>query len=1271
MPIDWTKLNDLDSDKDEKDNQLKQEHIKIEPQQDDISSDQISVEDTQFKDPTDLWIDFAMSEVKGAGEKLDKVRQMSVGLGEFMIEATTGILGAFTGASMGGHAATAEAIDPNKDLLEDINLTLAQKGLEQLQAGEEFGPIGSPQNTFMAVFGATMDMFTYHPRTEYGKALSGAVGSIFQKFQDWADNTGPIILEETKGTPLEPIGPELATAVHTLIAGIPYIVPPLIGKGAVSWRNKQLQRGVEKKVARIKEIVNDISNDIPPEIAITTVDQVMKPSAAISDLSAEGKFFRSPDDMTILAKEIQAKDGKIPTVVLERDSQGVLRLAEDADIDLLLLAQELGDAEVHIKIKSKTEFGARPKDQQASIEKDANIINKVYEKADADLHQMELSQRKSYLNQLKLALVDVSAETKARLIEQGGSAGERAVMMHDLIAGATPKAQLTYQRWEDIIYKKLSREEMSTLDQVIQSRRIIEIDKFHGTGKIKHPGKVSGDQHSNALINMRERLGEDVFNSLWKRSDEYFKATNEALGELYTNGLIDIKLYKELNKLKYEPRKFIDKLDPRRIETLGGKKITVHDSGLRELKSGDIRTLESDSRLLLAEYISRIENRVARNKANKALLDFAQLLPKNGWVKEVKKVEHTKRGKAKKVHVPEGWNRIDVLIDGKQVPLIMDSTMAVQWITQSPQMTAQLANTARVLSGSIIVRPLATGYNPGFALVNFPRDIVHAWLATSEFSKHLPMYTLQMEKSLQATFKDAWHKDGAFIDYINEGGGMNFLTHQGTKLLKHELSGTKLGPRWRHIKETTSKLNEFSEIWVRLALRDQAIRNGKTHLEATWIARNYLDFSQGGWFTKSADNAIPYLNASTQAFRTAARQAKKDPKRFATQMLWLQGTVASLWLANYYSNPAGWADVPSDVRRNNFVIMTPHSFIDQQGNTRYMYFKIKKDNFMLPFTALPEMLLERYMEGRIPKKEYLKTLKDTLPIIPTEFVPPTYSAYQTYASNHDFWTDRDIWRGADVPPEEEFKMAPDRPTAPVFIDQAEYTGLSPARMEAASKKLFPNNPFTSLTGSAYNIMTEGITPYDKSKHTLQILADTPILRRIIGITHPAARDMEEAEPISLAGTGVKFELSRKLDNMYFESKEDILSESTIRTWINAQPAEERDRLHKRLQTQKIYDKIMQRYQDSQGVPSRIWWMNTGNIDAVTRADLFYQKWRDANGNGRRAMERLSSQLQAAGLGYATEHFGRRFMDLKKEFGQDYNTDTELDEKIIKSRKDRR
>jgi len=48
---------------------------------------------------------------------------------------------------------------------------------------------------------------------------------------------------------------------------------------------------------------------------------------------------------------------------------------------------------------------------------------------------------------------------------------------------------------------------------------------------------------------------------------------------------------------------------------------------------------------------------------------------------------------------------------------------------------------------------------------------------------------------------------------------------------------------------------------------EQAYKNKDITREATFAARDYMDFGQGGGIAKALDNAIPYLNASIQGTR--------------------------------------------------------------------------------------------------------------------------------------------------------------------------------------------------------------------------------------------------------------------------------------------------------------------------------------------------------------------------------------------------------------------
>jgi hypothetical protein len=64
---------------------------------------------------------------------------------------------------------------------------------------------------------------------------------------------------------------------------------------------------------------------------------------------------------------------------------------------------------------------------------------------------------------------------------------------------------------------------------------------------------------------------------------------------------------------------------------------------------------------------------------------------------------------------------------------------------------------------------------------------------------------------------------------------------------------------------------------TRLAIRERALRRGKDGKEATFAARDYMDFGQGGTIVKALDNAIPYLSAGVQGMRGFWRALKDNP----------------------------------------------------------------------------------------------------------------------------------------------------------------------------------------------------------------------------------------------------------------------------------------------------------------------------------------------------------------------------------------------------------
>ncbi|GAH78424.1 unnamed protein product, partial [marine sediment metagenome] len=86
------------------------------------------------------------------------------------------------------------------------------------------------------------------------------------------------------------------------------------------------------------------------------------------------------------------------------------------------------------------------------------------------------------------------------------------------------------------------------------------------------------------------------------------------------------------------------------------------------------------------------------------------------------------------------------MIGGQLREMIMPEGLAKEWVSQDPAISSQAANIIGWVSGARILRPMATGINPEFALTNLPRDIAHAWITTREYSPHLPIAAGQMAK---------------------------------------------------------------------------------------------------------------------------------------------------------------------------------------------------------------------------------------------------------------------------------------------------------------------------------------------------------------------------------------------------------------------------------------------------------------------------------------------------------------------------------------------
>lgn len=564
------------------------------------------------------------------------------------------------------------------------------------------------------------------------------------------------------------------------------------------------------------------------------------------------------------------------------------------------------------------------------------------------------------------------------------------------------------------------------------------------------------------------------------------------------------------------------------------KERTVEEVG--ELEPTRRKTLDSimikRDRAGLSDYEFRTALKEKTGKSslsrlsNEELSKFETELGDGHFKYNVTKVPDTQK-------IPKGWGTIFVYEGGVRKSMRVSPELMKEWITSSPEISYKFAQVLRYASGSSVLRTFATGINWSFAVKNIPRDIMHIWFSarqmtggkwTSTYSTMMPKFAAQMGADLTGVFKDAVTRGPKWQKFIDEGGGMEWLTHQG-----------RIFQKGRHIEGWADKAYDFlgyfgetSEIWTRLALRDRVIKNRAKELgisyeeaakdpkisrEATFVARDYMDFSQGGSFTKAADAGLPYLNATVQGTRGLLRSFKKDTALQSTMKLAQLGAlVTGIYIARRAMAPEAHQQLRGNIDDvNNLIIPLPESlaYTDEHGQKVYQYLKIPMDSGQKFFKAVFEGAVDQWYGEEVDYNK-IKNAFEALSPVGLSSLPPTVNSAIAYLANKDLWANRDVWRGEGgaLPyPESGDEYIPGR-TPQIAIDLGQVTGLSPERGLAALHKLIPKNIWGTLLGAGYEWLAD-VPESQRQRAMSEALSHVPEWHSIIGVTNPYSQWAEQ------------------------------------------------------------------------------------------------------------------------------------------------------------------
>lgn len=857
---------------------------------------------------------------------------------------------------------------------------------------------------------------------------------------------------------------------------------------------------------------------------------------------------------------------------------------------------------------------------------------------------------KTLNKEFKRSFIDRSGSIRLELLDKLGNVGYKVIQKMYLTKGAYALSADKLRQMKKEVYGGLSRKEKQTLDNLILADRMADIAKYKTEKQFKFPRGLSPTETAAyiELFQYYEKLSSKRAEVIRDRSKAYFEWMKKPLKDMLDAELISKEEYDALVTHNYRRIKLVDIFDKRYQAKIGKKKRTIYDSGVEALAKGrDTDIYEPSSEIMALEVFNRAYGRILNNEANLSLAEVAKNDPKNPFV----------RVKVKGKPIPSGWQRHFFYEKGGRKSMYLSPEMSKEWITNNPEISYRMGQFLRYTSMSPVLRTFATGINWGFALANLPRDVMHTWYAARTFdgkewkgvySPHMPIYLAEMGRDLVTVFPDAITRGPRYKDYINRGGGMEFLVHQGRILSR----GRKLEGPLDKIQDFLGYFGETTELAPRLAIKERVTRDRikegmkeeDAKNEGTFAARDYMDFGQGGGITKAADNAMPYLNAGVQGTRGLWRTANDNPKLFAYKVAQLGAMVTLLYTAMREQAPETTEALQGsiDMQNNLCIPMGDNfSFEDEEGQTRYIYYKIPLDPSQKFFKTFFEAFTDKMLGNEVDVERITNNMAEQSPVGITS-LPPTLSGGIGYLYNKDLWRNKDVWRKTkpfDWPKSKEEYIPGETPQ--FYTDIGKATGLSPERTGHAIEEVTTSGTMWSyLMGKGYEKLFVDVPKSQREQHLAMVLSQMPIAKRFIGVTHPYTKYKggfkESEQKADLEHWAQTREVDRLTEGYLFQ---DSYERRDVWKYINTfKEKVVRDRLIKRFDFQVAM----------KDVPERSFWLRLQSLKVKAKAEVYYERWSKTKDDPEK-MKQLSKEaarVEAAG-GVFSDRFWDEFRKLRK------------------------
>ena len=746
-------------------------------------------------------------------------------------------------------------------------------------------------------------------------------------------------------------------------------------------------------------------------------------------------------------------------------------------------------------------------------------------------------------------------------------------------------------------WKPMSNADRAMLDKIIQLKRFIAIDKNRtekGLPPVTHPGFINGKMAQKYLNHVKVKLGDEKFADIEKRAAIYFKTYHTLLEEMRKNGLISDAVFESLDGLDYQPRLFLQHItDFEGNVSLGAAQSEKSDTGglsqdqIKALGEGSSGVLVRNSEWLLATSIVARQRAMAMNTVNKVFMTkefpaakkryqelkkdiknrkkwsrederfytyFTELNSKikdNPIIKQKKNTEQEVIDGMEPEYIytrkydktPANFKKAYYYENGVRHEFFIEENLHDAWFDNIPGfLNAKAKEFLGYAMGASLLKGIATGNNPAFALVNTPRDYIFNVVFSDQYSSIVPKAMYQVAKDTFKAIREikrsngSFGADGSLLDkYIYYGGDMAFLSTQGRLKQNTRLAKTidkLLTPRVKNIAGTIfkavtlRKLSEYSEVMFRMALFQRTIKNEldarglksmnavKTQAEKDQIymravaeARSLLDFNQGGSYTKDAEAFIPYINTAVQGTRVAADAFQKNPDKIFFKVMqsavMLSGASVLGSLALIKANKDDeeeksayeiWLEAMEGV--SQYQRIQYFNIVDgtKDENGEYRVWKIAKNQQLAPVLNIADNVYTQWVSdiAGVKRKDSNVNYAEAWTAIQNNIIPfdlekpitgnltktPVIKAGFTYGTGHDFYRDQPLTFDQNQD-NPVMEGAQDKNVDDFYKEIGREYRLSPARLKGAVESLITTPRTNPFIGVLY-AGADGIASEDKT-----------------------------------------------------------------------------------------------------------------------------------------------------------------------------------------------